>query len=642
MNDIQNKLIQNIDPPRHILLPLVEKLNQGSVNEVLDKSQALSKKYHQSIHIWNLIGSAAFKKYNFNLAETAFKNVVSLSSKDPIAFANLGKVQQKLANAKDAVASFQESINLNPKVDDSWFNLGLSFASLGDHSSAIGAYQKTIELNPTHHGALVALAAKLREFNHFHEAINLLKKATQIKQNDAKCWLELGLNFQQIGENNNALMAHHRACELSPENADAKNTLGCAYEGSGDFHAAIEAYESAIKLDKKCVDAWINLGSAFQKTEKFEKSREAYEQAINLSPVYSHYRISEEERKNGKIDRAINHLNKALAIEPHNAGIKDSLGITHLLNEDFKKGFELYEWRWRETKKSEEPSTKRLLGEYLQSSRAVWAGLPNQTVLVWAEQGIGDEIMFGSILQDLLSISKKVILLCDHRLINIFKRSFPAGIEFVEKGKKVGEDLYDYHLPVGSLPRFFRPNKISFVKNANPYLFCSTSKAHQIRRSLQTPCAKTLVGISWQTKSLLSGAMKRNISLAKLVTKFSNENIRLVNLQYGDVSDEIRLVKKQTDRDIFEIPEIDKNDDLDGLSHLISACDYIVTIDNFIAHLAGALGKETKVLLPKNNDWRWALQNETSYWYKSVQLYRQDEKFSWQKHLEKINAEIGF
>lgn len=641
MNEIQNNLIQSIDPPRHILLRLVEKLNQGFVNEVLDKSQTLSIEYHQSVHIWNLIGSAAFKKCDLYLAESAFKNVVGLSTKDPIAFSNLGKVQQKLANAKDAVASFQESINLNPKVDDSWFNLGLSFASLGDHSSAIGAYQKTIELNPTHYGALVALAAKLREFNHFHEAINLLNKATQINENDVKCWLELGLNFQQIGENNNALMAHHRACKLNPESANAKNTLGCAYESSGDLHAAAEAYESAIKLDKKCVDAWINLGSVLQKTKKFEKSREAYEQAINLSPVYSHCRISEEKRKNGEIDRAINHLNKALVLEPHNAGIKDSLGIAHLLNEDFKKGFELYEWRWMASKHATEPSARRISGEYFQSKRPVWQGEPNQKILVWAEQGIGDEIMFASVMSDLCSISKKIILLCDRRLISIFERSLPAGVEFVEKDKKVAESSYDYHLPIGSLPRFFRPNKISFVKNAKPYLYCSKTKVEQTRRTLETPETKVLIGISWQTKSLLRGATRRNISLADLVAKFSDEKVRLVNLQYGDVSEQIRFVKHQTNSDVFEASEIDKNNDIDGLSHLISACDYIVTIDNFIAHLAGALGKETKVLLPKNNDWRWALQNETSYWYKSVRLYRQDEENNWLKHLEKINAELG-
>ena len=112
-----------------------------------------------------------------------------------------------------------------------------------------------------------------------------------------------------------------------------------------------------------------------------------------------------------------------------------------------------------------------------------------------------------------------------------------------------------------------------------------------------------------------------------------------MNLQYGDVSKEIRLAKQQTKIDVIDVPEIDKNDDLDGLSHLISACDYIVTIDNFIAHLAGALGKDTRVLLPKNNDWRWG-QKEVSYWYKSVKLYHKDDKVGWQEHLEKINADI--
>ena len=169
-------------------------------------------------------------------------------------------------------------------------------------------------------------------------------------------------------------------------------------------------------------------------------------------------------------------------------------------------------------------------------------------------------------------------------------------------------------------------------------LFAIKSKTNP--RRLRGPEKKTLVGISWQTKSLLSGATKRNINLADLVTKFSNETVCLVNLQYGDVSKEIRLAKQQTKIDVIDVPEIDKNDDLDGLSHLISACDYIVTIDNFIAHLAGALGKDTRVLLPKNNDWRWGKKKAVSYWYKSVKLYHKDDKVGWQEHLEKINADI--
>ena len=248
--------------------------------------------------------------------------------------------------------------------------------------------------------------------------------------------------------------------------------------------------------------------------------------------------------------------------------------------------------------------------------------------------------MFASIISDLCSISNKVILSCDNRLINIFKRSLPAGIEFVEKGKKVAEEAYDYHLPIGSLPRFFRHNKKSFVKSANPYLFCVTPKVNQIRQTLEVPNAKILVGISWQTKSLLIGAKKRNVALSDLVSKFINDKVCLVNLQYGDVSEEIRLVKQQTGVDIIDSPYIDKNDDLDDLSHLISTCDYVVTIDNFIAHLSGALGKDTRVLLPRNNDWRWAQKKETSYWYNSVKLCHKDEKIGWQGHLKEINAEI--
>ena len=114
----------------------------------------------------------------------------------------------------------------------------------------------------------------------------------------------------------------------------------------------------------------------------------------------------------------------------------------------------------------------------------------------------------------------------------------------------------------------------------------------------------------------------------------------MVNLQYGDVSEEIRLVKQQTNCDIVECQEFDKNDDLDSLSHLISACDYVVTIDNFIAHLAGALGVKTDVLLPFNSDWRWGANESSSYWYSSVNLVRQKTPKDWGTPLFEISRQI--
>ena len=101
---------QSIDPPRSIIVRLVEKLNQGSVDEVIQIGQTLAKKHHESINVWKLIGSAAFQKNELHLAETALKNVVSLSPNDPAAFANLGKVQHKLGNARDATISFQNPL----------------------------------------------------------------------------------------------------------------------------------------------------------------------------------------------------------------------------------------------------------------------------------------------------------------------------------------------------------------------------------------------------------------------------------------------------------------------------------------------------------------------------------------------------
>jgi ADP-heptose:LPS heptosyltransferase len=190
----------------------------------------------------------------------------------------------------------------------------------------------------------------------------------------------------------------------------------------------------------------------------------------------------------------------------------------------------------------------------------------------------------------------------DERLIPLFQRSMPE-IAFYPSNQPVDEVLYDAHLPMGDLGGIFRGKKEDFANTKDAYLVADKERARKIRQSL---CKdnETLVGITWKSKNKQSGS-KRSLELKEFAEKLSAPSVKLVNLQYGDVKEELEQLKREHGIEILQCTEIDNTNDLDGLAALIEACDKVETVDNTTVHLAGAIGKETVVHLNGRKNWRW-------------------------------------
>ncbi|NBT43162.1 MAG: hypothetical protein EBT20_22385, partial [Alphaproteobacteria bacterium] len=314
------------------------------------------------------------------------------------------------------------------------------------------------------------------------------------------------------------------------------------------------------------------------------------------------------------------------------AGAYWNKSLYWLLLGDFKTGWPLYEWRWK---------SEKHIGEPITTSKPLWNNQDSKNVLLWAEQGIGDEIMFASLIRELHAKCAKLIVQCDPRLIPLFKRSFPKDIEFYDKNDLVPESLYEFHIPMGSLAQILRPSIESFAKGAKPYLFCQNEQAFELRKRITGNKDSTLIGISWSSKSTIPAARHRNISLADIARLLNKPGTTLVSLQYGDVSNEIDDLKKHHNIDVIEVSDIDIYNNIDGLSALISACDHVVSTDNATVHLAGALGADTHVLLPVNQDWRWGLESSKSYWYETLKLYRQETLGEWNQTLKNLEMKLA-
>jgi ADP-heptose:LPS heptosyltransferase len=236
---------------------------------------------------------------------------------------------------------------------------------------------------------------------------------------------------------------------------------------------------------------------------------------------------------------------------------------------------------------------------------------------------------------------KNLIFECDKRLIPIFRRSFSKDIKYISDRREVSEKDYDSHVPIDLLPYHFRQNLDSFRNSSPGWLQANSQKADAIRQKFVEKKGK-IVGISWLTESNLPLSCHRNIKLEELAEPLKQFELALVNLQYGDVSGQITSLGFNHGIDVLKIPDLDLFNDIDGLAAAISACDFIVSIDNLTVHLAGALGVDTKVLLPYVPDERWGLGTTESYWYKSLALYRQTKRGDWHEALRQLKNDLKF
>jgi len=331
-------------------------------------------------------------------------------------------------------------------------------------------------------------------------------------------------------------------------------------------------------------------------------------------------------------EEAIDAYKDALSLKPDYAEAYKNLGRVHWLQNNFQRAFELLEWRWL--------GEPKFIGRQYESSKPSWDGSKNSEVFVWSEQGVGDEIMFGSMLLELNECCSKLTVECDKRLIPLYKRSFPKSIKFLDDRHKIDESDYVSHVAIGSLPKYFRHSRGDFSLTSSGWLKADRKKTEAFRERLRSSQVDKVVGISWFTNGTGQESLRRNLPLDTLIEYLKPVQATFVNLQYGDTCEELSNIEKATGIEIVDISDIDIFNDLDTLASLISACDVVVSIDNSTVHLAGALGVDTRVLLPKIPDERWGLESKDSYWYDNLTLYRQEVQGDWSEPLHKLIEDI--
>ena len=594
----------------------------------------------------------AHKAGQLQEAHRLYAVILKAQPKNPDANHNTGLLVVGFGKIELALPFFKTALEANPRNAQFWYShiialiklerfldakdlldqsksKGIKGADFDQLEKILNEANKALFIKPSNANAYYNMGIALQNQSKLEEAIEAYQKALAIKPDYAEAYYNMGTALQGQHKLEDAIKAYNKALKLKPYYAEAHNNIGVIFQEQGKLEAAIEVYNRALAIKPDSVDAYYNMGNALLEKHNLEEAIEAYIKVISIKPDHSdaYTNMGKAFQDQGKLEEAKEAYNKALDIQPGNSDAHHNLSFAFLSARDFNQGFVKSEWRWK---------TKKRDGTFLQSAKPMWNGEKNQRVLVWGEQGIGDELMFSSIIPELYATSLKILVKCDKRLIQLFERSFPVDVIYFSKDQPVPEDEYDFHIPMGSLPITFRKSLDSFKKSASGFLKYDMNKTESIKAQLMHEYGKKIIGISWKTASPIRSSLSRNIDLAKLVRALDNSNTQLLCLQYGDISDEIEAVKRDFGIEVIQFSDVDNKNDIDGLAALMAACDTVYTIDNSTAHLSGALGLTTKLMLPYIANWRWGLSGNSSYWYDAVQLYRQSEANDWYSVLTRI------
>ena len=502
-------------------------------------------------------------------------------------------------------------IKLRDNVEEAHYLLALTLAQLKNYTDAFLEIEKAIKINKNKIEFFIFKGNLNREIKNYEKALQSFQLALEINSENTEALYWISVTMYQMGQKKSALNIVNNAIKIE-SNIKLKLFKAKCLEDLYEFNEALIEYNTLLDNNDREFKALLGKSDLLRRMFKYDLAIEYATKAMDIDKTNINcYLLKSVIYKDmQKIEESLKILDEGLIIKPKSEQANFNKSIILLQSGQLKRGWELYEWRWKVAEWTSVP---------LVTSKPVWDGEKNVVLYIWPEQGIGDEVMFASIFDDVKKDVAKLIVKIDIRLKEIYERSFPK-IKFISSNEEVSEQDYDYHLAIGSLPKFYRNELNDFKGKNDSYLKTNEKIDNILINKFNKYIIKRKIGVSWKSKNPISG-LKRSAELEDILKYINDKDAVYVNLQYGDVDVEIAKIQKEG-FNIINISEIDNMKNIDGLLSVINICDEVISIDNSTVHFAGAIGKKTEVLMHESADFRWEMQGNTTKWYKSLTLKR--------------------
>jgi len=425
---------------------------------------------------------------------------------------------------------------------------------------------------------------------------------------------------------------------LNLEYAGILETLWRPQEAAAAYEKTLAILDAALAQKPDAFKNLIRRGKALRALDRPQEAFASFSAASALRPLdaTAHAHAASALLDLGRPREALHYLAEALRIDPDCAEAHYRKAITHLRLGEFAEGWAHHQWRWKMPVFCDDNEVVRR--GHLDTG---WNGeRVAGTLLAWSEQGLGEEILYAGMAPELIGRADRVVLEVSDRLVALFARSFPAAT-VVAYTPGAHSEKADAKVPFGSLGRHFRRSWEDFPRREAGYLVPDPARVAALRAGLQGD-GRRLVGLTWRSYGNVLGRFK-STTLRELEPVLRLPDCRFIDLQYGDTLAEREEIERDLGVKVEKLADLDTMKDLDGLAALMSACDAVVAVSGANAHLAGAVGCHTWVMVPAGRGklWFWFQDGDTSPWYAHVRIHRQAAIGGWHDVIAGMASELA-
>jgi tetratricopeptide (TPR) repeat protein len=583
----------------------------------------------EEVRTCNVQGIALAQQGRLDEAAAWFRHALTLDPNSSAAHNNLGNILSMQGSFAEAVTCYRAALGVVPNDARTWNNLSNSLRQLNELDEAIDTARRALALEPNfadaHTNLGIALEAKGEP--ELEKALFHCESAVQLRPELPEAQNNLGLVYRRVNRLEDAIARCREALRLRPDFAEAYNNLGTALLRQENWDEAADCFQHALRLRPDLVMGHVNLATYFWRQDRLDEGIAHCTEALRLKPDLAAARniIGAILLKRGKFAEARSHFDEAIRLDPEFAEARSNRAMVLLPLGELEEGWRDYEWRWKRTDFMIRPF-----------ETPIWDGAPvaGKTVLLHAEQGLGDTLQFIRYAALVKKLGARVLFACPKALLPLVSRC--AGIDQL-RSQEDPAPAYDAHAPLMSLPGILKTTMATIPADV-PYLFADEKLIELWRREL-AGFAGFKAGIAWKGNSKHAMDRQRSMPLAQFAP-LALDGVHLLSLQKGEGTEQLAgIAGRFTVTDLSPRLDVHTGAFMDTAA-VMKNLDLVITTDTAIAHLAGGLGVPVWVALPFVPDWRWLLDRADSPWYPTMRLFRQTVPGKWEDVFARMSAEL--
>jgi tetratricopeptide (TPR) repeat protein len=530
----------------------------------------------------------------------------------------------------EALQDCERLVVIKPDHAAGWINRATALQCLGRLDESLKSFDKAVMLKPDSIVAWTNRGNTLQQLGRLDDAVASYDKALAVDDGHATIWINRGVLLQQLDRHDEAVASFDKAMALDAanlQNAGLWNSRGTALHLAGRYDEAIGSYDRALGVNPDDPDAWSNRGNTLRALGRLDDALACHERALAFHP--GHVNALSNRAGTlfdlGRFDEALAAYERALALAPDHADATANAGILRLLMGDFRRGWPQYEWRWRFTGMKPDP---------LRQAAPQWRGeaIAGKTILLYAEQGLGDTIQFLRYVPMVANTGARVVVGVQSALKEIARQVAP-GATVLGTGEATPQ--FDLQCSLLSLPLAFA-TELDTVPREVPYVHAPADRVADWQRRLPAGGAKR-VGLVWAGNAAHKNDRNRSIDLARLAPLFDVADAAFLSLQRDLRPGDAAILNAHANVTHLGCQLADFVD----TAAAVACLDVVITADTSMAHLAGAMGKPVWILLPFSPDWRWLLNRADSPWYPTAKLFRQPSLGDWDSVVAQVRTELA-